>query len=111
MQNSIVAPTTAPFAEQYAAIEAKVGNIIEAAAELDVNVLCLQEAWTMPFAFCTREKHWNEFAEDAETGRSTQVSQLFFRVHVVCAHFFIMIVPHGIGKEVQHGDCELHPGT
>ncbi len=26
----------------------------------------------MPFAFCTREKHWNEFAEDCETGRSTK---------------------------------------
>ena len=28
-----------------------------------------QEAWTMPFAFCTREKHpWTQFAESAETG-------------------------------------------
>jgi beta-ureidopropionase len=31
-----------------------------------VQVLCLQEAWPMPFAFCTREKApWLEFAEDA----------------------------------------------
>ena len=42
--------------------------MIEAAGEMGVNVLCLQEAWTMPFAFCTREKHWNEFAEDVRTG-------------------------------------------
>ncbi len=55
VQNSIVLPTTAPFAEQYNALEAKIGNIIDAAADMEVNVLCLQEAWTMPFAFCTRE--------------------------------------------------------
>jgi hypothetical protein len=30
---------------------------------------------TMPFAFCTREKHWNEFAESAETGPTTQMLQ------------------------------------
>lgn len=28
---------------------------------------------TMPFAFCTREKHWCEFAESAESGESTQL--------------------------------------
>lgn len=44
--------------------------MIEAAAAMGVNVLCLQEAWTMPFAFCTREKHWNEFAESATDGPS-----------------------------------------
>ena len=37
-----------------------------------VNILCLQEAWTMPFAFCTRERlPWTEFAENAKTGAST----------------------------------------
>jgi len=30
---------------------------------------------TMPFAFCTREKHWCAFAESAETGGSTQLLQ------------------------------------
>ena len=29
----------------------------------------------MPFAFCTREKSWCEFAESAETGESTQLLQ------------------------------------
>jgi Carbon-nitrogen hydrolase len=37
------------------------------------QILCLQEAWTMPFAFCTREKRWTEFAEDAHTGRTTTI--------------------------------------
>ena len=75
IQNTTVLPTTAPFAEQYAAIEKKIETMIEAAADMNVNVLCLQEAWTMPFAFCTREKHWNEFAEDAYKGRSTKFLQ------------------------------------
>ena len=44
--------------------------MIDAAGAAGVNVLCLQEAWTMPFAFCTREKMpWMEFAECAETGQ------------------------------------------
>jgi beta-ureidopropionase len=35
-----------------------------------------KEAWTMPFAFCTREKlPWMEFAESAEDGRSTKFLQ------------------------------------
>jgi beta-ureidopropionase len=72
IQNSIVLPTTAPFADQYAAIEKKIEIMIDAAADMGVNIVCLQEAWTMPFAFCTREKHYNEFAEDAYTGRSTK---------------------------------------
>jgi len=43
---------------------------------MKVNVLGLQEAWTMPFAFCTREKQpWMEFAENAEFGRSTKFLQ------------------------------------
>jgi beta-ureidopropionase len=76
IQNCIGAATNAPLLEQYKAIEKKIGNMLAAAAAMKVNVVCLQEAWTMPFAFCTREKHpWLEFAEDAYTGRSTQFIQ------------------------------------
>lgn len=81
IQNSIVLPTTAPFAEQYAAIERKIEVLLDAAASMGVNVACLQEAWTMPFAFCTREKHYNEFAEDAYQGRSTKFLQGMARKH------------------------------
>ncbi len=46
--------------------------MIDAAAEMGVNVLGLQETWYMPFAFCTREKHpWMDFAQSAEHGRAT----------------------------------------
>jgi hypothetical protein len=35
----------------------------------------------MPFAFCTREKHWCEFAESAATGPSTQLLSGLARKH------------------------------
>jgi beta-ureidopropionase len=41
-------------------------DLVDAAGAAGVQILCLQEAWSMPFAFCTREKApWCEFAEDA----------------------------------------------
>ena len=58
------------------AIYDKVARMVEAAGQAGVNVLCLQEAWTMPFAFCTREREWTEFAEPAETGPSTAFLQV-----------------------------------
>jgi beta-ureidopropionase len=73
IQNSIVEPTNSSTDSQYESIQNKIEKMIDAAALLGVNVLSLQEAWTMPFAFCTREKHpWLDFAESAENGRSTK---------------------------------------
>ena len=57
------------------AIVAHITKIIDIAGQAGVNVLCLQEAWTMPFAFCTREKQWAEFAESAENGKTTKLLQ------------------------------------
>lgn len=72
IQNAIVLPTTDSVARQRDAIFNRITEIIDVAADSGVNVLCLQEAWTMPFAFCTREKTpWTEFAESAEDGPST----------------------------------------
>jgi len=82
VQNSIVLPTDADLDAQYKAIEAKVEKLIDAAGGMGVNVLCLQEAWTAPFFFCTREKRpWLEFAEDAETGPSTVFLQGMAKKH------------------------------
>jgi beta-ureidopropionase len=81
IQNRIIKPTDAPIVEQYEAIRDRIGSMIHAAAGLGTNVLCLQEAWTMPFAFCTREKHpWLEFAESVD-GPSTQYLQKLARQH------------------------------
>ncbi len=53
-----MAPTDAPFAAQRAAIHARVASLLDAAGAAGATLVCLQEAWHMPFAFCTREKHW-----------------------------------------------------
>ncbi|KAB2005771.1 hypothetical protein ES319_D11G293700v1 [Gossypium barbadense] len=70
IQNSITLPTTTPFSDQKKAIFEKFGPIIDAAGASGVNILCLQEAWMMSFAFCTREKRWCEFAKPASTVRT-----------------------------------------
>lgn len=72
IQNSIKLPTTAPVIDQIKAIHERIGAFLDVAGSNNVNIVCMQEAWTMPFAFCTRERlPWTEFAEQAETGMST----------------------------------------
>eukprot|EP01084_Bolivina_argentea_P088190 159241_1 len=54
-------------------------NVIYSAAECGVNILCFQECWNMPFAFCTREKHWPlEFAEYIDLERNNENCSLKF---------------------------------
>eukprot|EP01096_Ripella_sp_DP13-Kostka_P001380 TRINITY_DN11617_c0_g1_i1.p1 TRINITY_DN11617_c0_g1~~TRINITY_DN11617_c0_g1_i1.p1 ORF type:complete len:416 (-),score=147.19 TRINITY_DN11617_c0_g1_i1:65-1231(-) len=99
VQNSIVLGTEEPLLDQYKAIEAKVGRIIEAAALMGVNVLCLQEAWTCPFFFCTRERYpWSEFAESAEDGMSTR-----FLKELAKRYNMVIISPI---LERDHAHCE-----
>jgi beta-ureidopropionase len=72
VQHSLAAPTSDPVHVQCEKGFEKVGKMIEAAAAEDVNILCFQELWTLPYVFCTREKYpWCEFAENAMTGPST----------------------------------------
>ncbi|KAK9677410.1 hypothetical protein RND81_11G141500 [Saponaria officinalis] len=97
IQNSINHPTTAPFREQKSAIFQKVKPILEAAGASGVNILCLQEAWTMPFAFCTREKSWCEFAEPVD-GESTQFLQELAR------KYNMVIVSPILERDVIHGE-------
>ena len=81
IQNQIIEPTDVPIEDQFQALAARVTDMIEAAGKMDVNVLCLQEAWTMPFAFCTREKQpWLEFAENVD-GPSTQLLARLAKKH------------------------------
>ncbi|XP_032679227.1 beta-ureidopropionase [Odontomachus brunneus] len=80
LQHSIVLPTTATIKDQRNAIYEKIESYLSYAAVAEVQILCLQEAWNMPFAFCTREKYpWCEFAEDAEIGPSTIFLSKFAR--------------------------------
>jgi len=70
-QTSLAAPTTEPVGVQRQKIFEKVAKIIEAAANENVNILCLQELWYLPYVFCTREKYpWCELAENPKTGAS-----------------------------------------
>ncbi|XP_047448445.1 beta-ureidopropionase [Mugil cephalus] len=76
IQNRIVLPTDAPILDQISAIHSRIGEMVEVAAMCGVNIICFQETWTMPFAFCTREKEpWTEFAESAEEGITTRFCQ------------------------------------
>jgi beta-ureidopropionase len=81
IQNRIVESTSASVEDQFQALLARTTEMIEAAGAMGVNVLGLQEAWTMPFAFCTREKQpWLEFAE-AVDGPSTQALCVLAKKH------------------------------
>uniref|UniRef100_A0A0N5AIL9 Beta-ureidopropionase n=1 Tax=Syphacia muris TaxID=451379 RepID=A0A0N5AIL9_9BILA len=80
IQNSIVEPTDAPIEKQRSALHARMTSMIEVAAKCGANIVCMQEAWTMPFAFCTRERlPWTEFAESAENGPTTKMLQMIAR--------------------------------
>ncbi|KAI3895822.1 hypothetical protein MKW98_025613 [Papaver atlanticum] len=97
IQNSIALPTTHPFLDQKRAIIQKLKPIIEAAGASGVNILCLQEAWTMPFGFCTREKSWCEFAEPVD-GESTQ----FLRG--LAQKYNMVVVSPILERDVNHGE-------
>lgn len=99
IQHSIVIPTDRPIAEQRLAIFKKIQKIIESAASENVNILCLEEAWSMPFAFCTREKQpWCEFAENALTGPS-----IVFLTELASKYNMVIISPI-LERDVVHGD-------
>jgi beta-ureidopropionase len=98
IQNRITTSTSAPVEEQFQGLVARTTEIIEAAGQMGVNVLCLQEAWTMPFAFCTREKQpWLEFAEPVD-GPSTQLLSVLAQKHNM------VIVSPILERDEDHGD-------
>lgn len=99
IQNSIVLPTTEPIAAQRDALLSKIGQIIGVAHLNGVNIICMQEAWNMPFAFCTREKHpWCEFAESAENGPTTVFLQ------ELAKRYNMVIVSSILERDEDHGD-------
>ena len=74
VQNTIKADTSAPVSQQMDALHEWMAEVCAAAHECGVNVLGLQECWTGPFFYCTREKEpWLEFAESAVHGPTAQV--------------------------------------
>ncbi|XP_063769108.1 beta-ureidopropionase isoform X1 [Pseudophryne corroboree] len=82
IQNKIRLPTTSPVKEQVSSLHRRIAEIVDVAAMCDVKIVCFQEAWTMPFAFCTRERlPWTEFAESAENGITTKFCQELAKKH------------------------------
>ncbi|XP_040272350.1 beta-ureidopropionase [Bufo bufo] len=99
IQNKIQLPTTSPVAEQVNAIHRRIADIVEVAALCDVNIICFQEAWTMPFAFCTRERlPWTEFAESAENGVTTKFCQ------ELAKKYNMVIVSPILERDELHGE-------
>lgn len=60
-------------------------------------IIPLQEAWTMPFAFCTREKRWCEFAEPVD-GESTKFLQSF------ALKYNMVIISPILERDINHGE-------
>lgn len=99
IQNSIVLPTTDPIDKQRDAIHSRISEIIKIASTANVNIVCMQECWTMPFGFCTREKYpWCEFAEDAETGPTTCLLKKLAKA------YNMVIVSSVLERDTNHGD-------
>ncbi|XP_050350428.1 beta-ureidopropionase-like [Nymphalis io] len=99
IQHSITISTGKPILEQRQGIFDKIRNIIIAAANEGVNIICLQEAWSMPFAFCTREKQpWCEFAESAIDGPSVQFLKEF------SVKYGMVIICPILERDEVHGD-------
>ena len=84
IQTQIVEPTDAPVETQFQALCDRTEKLIHAAGAMGCNVLGLQEAWTMPFAFCTREKQpWLEFAEPVDGPSTRFLADLARRYNMV----------------------------
>ena len=74
---------------QVHANQKRVGELIETAGQAGANIVCLQEAWTMPYALCTREKlPWTQFAENATTG-----SSVTFLARLAAKHHMVIVSP------------------
>jgi beta-ureidopropionase len=99
IQNQIIEPTDAPISKQIESLHKRISDIIQVAAVCGVNIMCMQEAWTMPFAFCTREKYpWSEFAESAEDGPTTKMLQ------TLAAKYNMVIISPILERDEVHGD-------
>ncbi|KAF5301073.1 hypothetical protein FQA39_LY10892 [Lamprigera yunnana] len=98
-QNKLPLGTTTSVAEQRGALHELGERAIRLAAQAGVNVFCFQEAWSMPFAFCTREKQpWCEFAESAQDGPTTKFLQELAKQHNM------VIVSSILERDEVHGD-------
>ncbi|KAK9876068.1 hypothetical protein WA026_011178 [Henosepilachna vigintioctopunctata] len=98
-QNKIPVAPTEPLIKQRDAFHKMAEEAIQTAAAAGVNIFCFQEAWNMPFAFCTKEKlPWTEFAEPAENGPTTLFLGQMAKIHNM------VIVSSILERDEIHGD-------
>lgn len=98
-QHKTPLPPSTPILQQRNALYKLAKETIEVAAKGQVNIFCFQEAWNMPFAFCTREKQtWCEYAESAENGPTTK-----FLSELAKQHNMVIISPI-LERDDDHND-------
>ena len=98
IQNKIVTATNEPIEKQRSALHERISRLIYCAHLAGANIVCLQEAWTMPFAFCTREKSpWCDFAESAENGPTTNMCKR------LASKYNMVIVSSILERDEEHG--------
>lgn len=99
IQNRIHAATSQPVVKQLEAMHSRIGLMIDLAGKAGVQILCLQEAWNMPFAFCTRERlPWIEFAESAKCGPTTKFLKSYAK------KFNMVVVSPILERDEDHMD-------
>lgn len=99
IQNKIVLPTSEPLGAQRTALHYRIGDIVSAAAACNVNILCFQELWSMPFFVCTREKMpWCQFAETVQDGPTTKFCQ------ELAKHYNMVVISPILERDEYHGD-------
>ncbi|XP_050316200.1 beta-ureidopropionase [Anthonomus grandis grandis] len=98
-QNQIPLPTTTKIQEMKDAMFKMAKEVIKAAAQMDAKIFCFQEAWIMPFAFCTREKYpWCEYAESAHDGSITKFLQQLAK------KYNMVIISPILERDERHSD-------
>lgn len=99
IQHAMPRSASSPVDDQRTAVFERVGAMVEMAGKLGAQIICLQEAWSMPFAFCTREKEWaGAFAESAEKGESIKICQQWAR------KFHAVIISPILERDEKHND-------
>eukprot|EP00929_Paragymnodinium_shiwhaense_P061689 TRINITY_DN30839_c0_g1_i1.p1 TRINITY_DN30839_c0_g1~~TRINITY_DN30839_c0_g1_i1.p1 ORF type:complete len:456 (-),score=140.90 TRINITY_DN30839_c0_g1_i1:377-1744(-) len=92
-----IQPNAGTLKEQFDAILNRTETLIDAAAGLGANVVLLQEAWTCPFFFATREKYpYVELAECPRRGPSTQFIKRKAKQHNM------VIVSPILERDIEH---------
>ncbi|XP_057655702.1 beta-ureidopropionase-like isoform X1 [Diorhabda carinulata] len=75
-QQKLPVPLTFPIYKVKTEMYTLAMDAVKVAAKGGAKIFSLQQAWNMPYAFCSGEKMpWSEYAEKAEEGSTTRILQ------------------------------------